>query len=102
MNMFERLFFISIPVLFALAGMGESLRDQKLFVDDIDPMIGASTMEAQNPGKTCPVAATPFGLVQFSPDRHMGTAQSPGHLGSHQTACARPLTVETRLPNTRV
>jgi putative alpha-1,2-mannosidase len=72
MNMFKRLFFISIPALFALAGMGEPLREQKPLVDCVNTIIGASTAEAMWPGKTFPGADTPFGLVQLSPDTIIG------------------------------
>jgi putative alpha-1,2-mannosidase len=44
--------------LFALPGL----------VDKVNPMIGASTSVEYGEGKTFPGAATPFGLVQLSPD----------------------------------
>jgi len=37
-------------------------------VDKVNPMIGASTSVEYGEGKTFPGAATPFGLVQLSPD----------------------------------
>ncbi|HEY2084355.1 MAG TPA: GH92 family glycosyl hydrolase [Verrucomicrobiae bacterium] len=56
---------------------------EKALVDCINPMIGASTMEARNPGKTFPGAATPFGLVQLSPDTITGGDNGPGYSYEH-------------------
>ncbi|MGH7953237.1 MAG: glycoside hydrolase domain-containing protein, partial [Limisphaerales bacterium] len=58
-------------------------RAQKPLVDCINPMIGASTMEARNPGKTFPGADTPFGLVQLSPDTITGGDNGSGYSYEH-------------------
>ena len=63
---------------------------QKSAVDYIDPMIGASTsVEAggiyHGLGKTFPGAATPFGLVQLSPDTITGGDNAPGYSYHHPT-----------------
>ena len=59
-------------------------------VDYINPMIGASTStEAAGVlhglGKTFPGAATPFGLVQLSPDTITGGDNGPGYSYHHNT-----------------
>jgi hypothetical protein len=41
-------------------------------VESINPIIGASTSAQYGEGKTFPDAATPFGLVQLSPDTITG------------------------------
>jgi putative alpha-1,2-mannosidase len=47
--------------------------------DYIDPMIGANTTAANDAaGKTFPGAATPFGLVQLSPDTITGGDNGSG------------------------
>lgn len=63
---------------------------EKRPVDYIDPMIGASTStEAAGVlhglGKTFPGAATPFGLVQLSPDTITGGDNGPGYSWHHNT-----------------
>lgn len=63
---------------------------QKQTVDYINPMIGASTsVEAggiyHGLGKTFPGAATPFGLVQLSPDTLTGGDNAPGYSFHHPT-----------------
>ena len=53
--------------------------------DRIDPFIGASTEQTDSKhglGKTFPGAATPFGLVQLSPDTITG--------GDHGSGCLEP------------
>ena len=62
----------------------------KSTVDFINPMIGASTsVEAggiyHGLGKTFPGAATPFGLVQLSPDTITGGDNAPGYSYHHPT-----------------
>jgi predicted alpha-1,2-mannosidase len=54
-------------------------------VDSINPMVGASTLAAQGEGKTFPGAATPFGLVQLSPDTITGGDNGPGYSYHHHT-----------------
>ncbi len=54
-------------------------------VDDINPMIGASTSAAYGEGKTFPGAATPFGLVQLSPDTITGGDNGSGYSYEHKT-----------------
>ncbi len=56
----------------------------KEMVDFINPMIGAGTGGGIN-GKTFPGAATPFGLVQLSPDTITGGDNGSGYSITHQT-----------------
>jgi predicted alpha-1,2-mannosidase len=56
-----------------------------LLVDEINPLIGASTSVALGEGKTFPGAATPFGLVQLSPDTVTGGDNGPGYSYEHKT-----------------
>lgn len=59
-------------------------------VDYINPIIGAvtygkKTSDAHGFGKTFPGAATPFGLVQLSPDTFTGGDNGSGYSYEHQT-----------------
>jgi predicted alpha-1,2-mannosidase len=45
----------------------------------INPLIGASTSTLLGEGKTFPGPATPFGIVQLSPDTITGGAKGPGY-----------------------
>ena len=57
----------------------EPLNDSNLASRFINPLIGASTSSLLGEGKTFPGAATPFGMVQLSPDTITGGAKGPGH-----------------------
>jgi predicted alpha-1,2-mannosidase len=52
-------------------------------VDAVNPMIGASTSPEYGEGKTFPGAATPYGLVQLSPDTITGGDNAPGYSYEH-------------------
>jgi len=52
-------------------------------VDYINPIVGATTDMAQGEGKTFPGAATPFGLVQLSPDTITGGDNGAGYSYHH-------------------
>lgn len=59
-------------------------------VDYIDPIIGAitygkKTKDAHGFGKTFPGTATPFGLVQLSPDTYTGGDNGSGYSYEHET-----------------
>lgn len=63
---------------------------EKEIVDYINPIIGASTSQKAGKsghglGKTFPGAATPFGLVQLSPDTKTGGDNGPGYSWHHKT-----------------
>ena len=58
---------------------------EKALVDYINPMIDASTSKEFVEGKTFPGAATPFGLVQLSPDTITGGDNGPGYSWHHST-----------------
>ena len=65
-------------------------RSEPLAVDSINPMIGAVTYAAQTEdvhgfGKTFPGAATPFGLVQLSPDTLTEGDNGSGYSYTHHT-----------------
>ena len=59
--------------------------DSRPLADSINPMIGASTSREFGEGKTFPGAATPFGLVQLSPDTITGGDNGPGYSWHHNT-----------------
>ncbi len=57
-------------------------------IEYVDPMIGAITLEGYGGhglGKTFPGAATPFGMVQLSPDTITGGDNAPGYSAHHET-----------------
>lgn len=59
-------------------------------IDYINPIIGASTSaeagkSGHGLGKTFPGSATPFGLVQLSPDTKTGGDNGPGYSWHHKT-----------------
>ncbi|MDE3742072.1 GH92 family glycosyl hydrolase [Maribacter polysaccharolyticus] len=68
----------------------EKVQQEKQPVDYIDPIIGAITYgkkskDAHGFGKTFPGAATPFGLVQLSPDTFTGGDNGSGYSYEHPT-----------------
>lgn len=67
------------PALSALVASADNLADK------INPMIGASTSAALGEGKTFPGAATPYGLVQLSPDTITGGDNGPGYSYEHKS-----------------
>ena len=74
----------------ALAGgvCGARFAAAKELADHINPMIGAITLSAYGGhglGKTFPGAATPFGMVQLSPDTITGGDNGPGYSAHHET-----------------
>lgn len=68
----------------ASSGLSNSLSSREM-VDYINPMIGASTSKEFGEGKTFPGAATPFGMVQLSPDTITGGDNGPGYSCHHKT-----------------
>lgn len=68
----------------AAAGMLAPHAARRAPVDDIDPLIGATT-EDRAPGKTFPGACRPFGMVQFSPDTITGGDNGSGYSYHHKT-----------------
>ncbi len=74
----------------ALAGVlhGVGLAAEKELADYINPMIGAITLGGYGGhglGKTFPGAATPFGMVQLSPDTITGGDNGCGYSAHHET-----------------
>jgi len=74
----------------ALAGgvCGARCAGAKELADHINPMIGAITLGGYGGhglGKTFPGAATPFGMVQLSPDTITGGDNGPGYSAHHET-----------------
>ena len=55
------------------------LTDEKPPSSFINPLIGASTNTLLGEGKTFPGPATPFGMVQLSPDTITGGVKGPGY-----------------------
>ncbi|MHC4201114.1 MAG: GH92 family glycosyl hydrolase, partial [Planctomycetota bacterium] len=74
-----------LALLVEVAIMTRTGARAKEFVDYINPMIGASTSRRYGEGKTFPGAATPFGLVQLSPDTITGGDNGPGYSYHHRT-----------------
>jgi putative alpha-1,2-mannosidase len=58
---------------------GETLKASDGTSRFINPLIGASTNLLLGEGKTFPGAATPFGMVQLSPDTITGGVKGPGY-----------------------
>jgi predicted alpha-1,2-mannosidase len=56
---------------------GEPLKSSGRASQFVNPLIGASTSVALGEGKTFPGAATPFGMVQLSPDTITGGIKDP-------------------------
>ena len=81
----NRLLFASLLTSFVLAQTAALAGDNRPLVDCIKPIIGASTDDARMPGKTFPGAATPFGLVQLSPDTVTGGDNGSGYSYEHKT-----------------
>jgi putative alpha-1,2-mannosidase len=80
---------ISFLIVFGLLSCKPQLQE-KLLVDYINPFIGASTNiddagATHGLGKTFPGAATPFGLVQVSPNTITGGDNGPGYSYEHTT-----------------
>ena len=72
----------------ALAALGCASHGEKPLIHCVDPMIGAITLEGYGGhglGKTFPGAATPFGMVQLSPDTITGGDNGPGYSYHHET-----------------
>jgi predicted alpha-1,2-mannosidase len=74
----------SLVFLFVSAGVSLPLFADSL-VDAVNPMIGASTSVEYGEGKTFPGAATPFGLVQLSPDTITGGDNGSGYSYEHKS-----------------
>src|SRR5580698_11628287 len=64
---------------------GEPLKATDRASRFINPLIGASTSLALGEGKTFPGPATPFGMVQLSPDTITGGDNGPGYSWEHKT-----------------
>lgn len=73
---------LSGVLAWVLFGGGALLAADSL-VDRVNPMIGASTSLEYGEGKTFPGAATPFGLVQLSPDTITGGDNGSGYSYEH-------------------
>jgi predicted alpha-1,2-mannosidase len=72
-----------IALVVCLSAWGETFAaSTESLVDAVNPFIGASTSIEYGEGKTFPGAATPFGLVQLSPDTITGGDNGSGY--SHE------------------
>lgn len=79
-------FFICLMIIQS----GKAQEKKESLVDYINPIIGASTSNkiggsTHGLGKTFPGAATPFGMVQLSPDTRTGDDTGPGYSWHHKT-----------------
>ena len=72
-------------VVSCLSGSAVTAAEDSPLLDCIKPIIGASTNDNMNPGKTFPGTATPFGLVQLSPDTVTGGDNGSGYSYEHKT-----------------
>lgn len=84
----KRIFILALAVA-SLLGCSNSTKE-KSKVDYINPMIGAvtygeKTTDIHGFGKTFPGVATPFGLVQLSPDTRTGGDNGSGYSWNHHT-----------------
>jgi predicted alpha-1,2-mannosidase len=78
-------FCSQVALVVAVAIMAPVMALAASLVDSINPMVGASTSVKYGEGKTFPGAATPFGLVQLSPDTITGGDNGPGYSYEHKT-----------------
>ena len=79
-------FFLLSPALFSFPVLAQDKRPS----DYVNPFIGASTSmvaakSSGGLGKTFPGAATPFGMVQVSPNSITGGDNGPGYSYEHRT-----------------
>jgi predicted alpha-1,2-mannosidase len=82
----KKLTSCKFPLLVALAALAPAgMAWAGSLVDSINPLVGASTSTEYGEGKTFPGAATPFGLVQLSPDTITGGDNGPGYSYEHTT-----------------
>jgi len=72
-------FWVPVAISFVMCGRVQA----KPLVDCINPSIGASTSREFGEGKTFPGAATPYGLVQLSPDTITGGDNGSGYSWEH-------------------
>ncbi|MGQ8336246.1 GH92 family glycosyl hydrolase [Sunxiuqinia sp. A32] len=77
----SKVLLLLINILLLMTGCGQ---EEKQPVDYIHPMIGAfapagSNLKGRECGRTFPGAATPFGLVQLSPDTYTGKDNGNGY-----------------------
>jgi len=78
--------FSTVVLVGTSCGLGVAA--EKEWVDSINPMIGAITLGGYGGhglGKTFPGAATPFGMVQLSPDTITGGDNGCGYSAHHET-----------------
>ncbi len=79
-----------ILLLLAVATTAPGQARRRELADYVNPLIGASTNiskagAAHGLGKTFPGAATPFGMVQVSPNTITGGDNGPGYSDEHRT-----------------
>lgn len=85
-----KIFYKFLIILFMVCLFVQCTGHEKQPVDYVNPFIGASTSiekagAAHGLGKTFPGAATPFGLVQLSPNTITGGDNGPGYSYEHTT-----------------
>lgn len=90
----NNIFIILWGLIISLAGCSQAEKKGPTteinMVGKINPLIGASTSNeiggsTHGLGKTFPGAATPFGMVQLSPDTRTGDDTGPGYSWHHKT-----------------
>jgi len=81
--MFYKKFLTYLPVLLFIAGIAPSKAEKRLS-DYVNPFVGATTV-GDEAGKTFPGAASPFGLVQVSPNTIYGGDNAPGYSYEHES-----------------
>lgn len=78
----KKVWIIGACLFWGFSGSAESLSGA------VDPMIGAITLQGYGGhglGKTFPGVATPFGMIQLSPDTITGGDNGPGYSWHHKT-----------------
>ncbi|WP_220764613.1 GH92 family glycosyl hydrolase [Flavobacterium sp. UMI-01] len=86
----QRKWLVTLSALVMVSCASSQIKNEKPAVDYINPIIGAisygkMSKDAHGFGKTFPGAATPFGLVQLSPDTFTGGDNGSGYSYEHPT-----------------
>jgi len=89
MSMSNRVALAVLLTVMFVVPLSENSAKERQSVHDIDPMIGTITNRSDNDfyglGKTFPGAATPLGMVQFSPDTITGGDNASGYNFLHDS-----------------
>ncbi len=81
----EKPFVVKTILLFLCLSIYHLQAQNKQAVDYVNPFVGASTDDAETPGKTFPGATVPFGMTQLSPNTITGGDNGSGYSYEHKT-----------------